>query len=212
MKLVREGRFREDLFHRLNVISLQLPPLRDRHEDIPLLVDRFLEQFCRENEQAAARVSRSGAMKLLMDYDWPGNVRELENVVERAVVLSTQEVDGCRTCCPKACARAKSSRACAAARRISAAAAGEIGARGDPASLALRNPRGSRAAHHRGHARAHQLEPDRGRRALSDSSLDAQPEDQAPGHRDSPPPGRPPRRSGFGYSADEDAAEFSAGK
>jgi DNA-binding NtrC family response regulator len=89
-KLVREGRFRDDLYHRLNVISLQLPPLRDRKEDIPLLIDRFLEQFCHENGKPA-RLFTHSAMKLLMDYDWPGNVRELENVVERAVVLSTQE-------------------------------------------------------------------------------------------------------------------------
>src|ERR1700756_5705011 len=89
-KLVREGRFRDDLYHRLNVISVQLPPLRDRKEDIPLLIDRFLEQFCHENGKPPRQFSH-GAMKLMMDYDWPGNVRELENVVERAVVLSTQE-------------------------------------------------------------------------------------------------------------------------
>ncbi|MFY9753447.1 MAG: sigma-54 dependent transcriptional regulator [Candidatus Acidiferrales bacterium] len=90
IKLVREGRFREDLFHRLNVISLHLPPLRERKEDIPLLVERFLDQTCRENSKPLRNFSH-GAMKLLMDYDWPGNVRELENVVERAVVLSTQD-------------------------------------------------------------------------------------------------------------------------
>lgn len=90
-KLVREGRFREDLFHRLNVISIHLPPLRERKEDIPLLTERFLEQFCRENGKPP-RSFTNGAMKLLMDYDWPGNVRELENVVERSVVLSTQEL------------------------------------------------------------------------------------------------------------------------
>ena len=89
-KLVREGRFREDLFHRLNVISLKLPPLRERKEDIPLLIDRFLDQFCQENGKPP-RAFTNGAMKLMMDYDWSGNVRELENVVERAVVLSTQE-------------------------------------------------------------------------------------------------------------------------
>ncbi|HTR47802.1 MAG TPA: sigma-54 dependent transcriptional regulator [Verrucomicrobiae bacterium] len=89
-KLVREGRFREDLYHRLNVISIHLPPLRERKEDIPLLVDRFLEQFCRDNAKPP-RAFTHGAMKLLMDYDWPGNIRELENAVERAVVLSTQE-------------------------------------------------------------------------------------------------------------------------
>jgi DNA-binding NtrC family response regulator len=90
LKLVREGRFREDLYHRLNVISIQLPPLRDRKEDIPLMIERFLEQFCTENGKAARRFT-NGAMKLLMDYDWPGNVRELENAVERAVVLSIGE-------------------------------------------------------------------------------------------------------------------------
>jgi DNA-binding NtrC family response regulator len=90
MRLVREGRFREDLFHRLNVISIHLPPLRERKEDIPLMIDRFLEQFCQENGKPPRGFTHA-AMKLLMDYDWPGNVRELENVVERAVVLSTQE-------------------------------------------------------------------------------------------------------------------------
>lgn len=90
LKLVRDGRFREDLYHRLNVISIQLPPLRERKEDIPLLIERFLAQFCRENEKPARRFTY-GAMRLLMDYDWPGNVRELENAVERAVVLSTGE-------------------------------------------------------------------------------------------------------------------------
>src|SRR5271170_6650152 len=89
-KLVRDGRFREDLFHRLNVISIQLPPLRERKEDIPLLVARFLDQFCKDNGKPA-RLFTAAAMKLLMDYDWPGNIRELENAVERAVVLSTQE-------------------------------------------------------------------------------------------------------------------------
>ncbi|MGH9711907.1 MAG: sigma-54-dependent transcriptional regulator [Candidatus Acidiferrales bacterium] len=94
IKLVREGRFREDLYHRLNVISVLLPPLRDRKEDIPLLVERFLEQFCQENSKPPRNFTHA-AMKLLMDYEWPGNVRELENVVERAVVLSTQEaMDG----------------------------------------------------------------------------------------------------------------------
>jgi DNA-binding NtrC family response regulator len=93
-KLVREGRFREDLFHRLNVISLHLPPLRDRKEDIPLLIDRFLKQYCEENAKPPRRFT-AAAMKLLVDYDWPGNVRELENVVERAVVLANQEmIDG----------------------------------------------------------------------------------------------------------------------
>jgi len=88
--LVREGRFREDLFHRLNVISLKLPPLRDRKEDIPLLVEKFLDRYRTENAKPP-RTFTNSSMKLMMDYEWPGNVRELENVVERAVVLSTQE-------------------------------------------------------------------------------------------------------------------------
>src|SRR5689334_4006770 len=90
LTLVREGRFREDLFHRLNVIHLHVPPLRDRREDVPLLAAHFLERYCSENGKPM-RSFTAGAMKLLMDYDWPGNVRELENVVERAVVLSTLE-------------------------------------------------------------------------------------------------------------------------
>jgi len=90
LSLVKEGRFREDLYHRLNVIHLRLPPLRERREDIPLLLAHFLERFCQENTKPLRHFTPS-AMKLLVDYDWPGNVRELENVVERAVVLSTQE-------------------------------------------------------------------------------------------------------------------------
>lgn len=90
LTLVREGRFREDLYHRLNVIHLRLPPLRDRREDVPQLLTHFLERYCQENEKPLRHFA-PGAMKLLMDYEWPGNVRELENVVERAVVLSTQE-------------------------------------------------------------------------------------------------------------------------
>src|SRR5216683_78995 len=90
LTLVREGRFREDLYHRLNVIHLQLPPLRDRREDIPALLAHFLDRYCQENNKSLRNFTPA-ALKLLMDYDWPGNVRELENVVERAVVLSTQE-------------------------------------------------------------------------------------------------------------------------
>jgi DNA-binding NtrC family response regulator len=88
--LVRDSRFREDLYHRLNVIALKLPPLRERREDIPSLVDHFLRQFSKENNRPLGRFTRE-AMQLLLDYHWPGNVRELENVVERAVVLSARE-------------------------------------------------------------------------------------------------------------------------
>jgi DNA-binding NtrC family response regulator len=89
--LVREGRFREDLYHRLNVIAIPLPPLRDRKEDIPLLVEHFLRRYCQENAAPLRRFSPA-AMRLMLDYDWPGNIRELENVIERAVVLSSQEL------------------------------------------------------------------------------------------------------------------------
>ena len=91
LRLVREGQFREDLYHRLNVIALHLPPLRDRREDIPLLLEHFLRRFSEEN-QRPPRNFAPAALRLLMDYDWPGNIRELENVVERGVVLSTQEL------------------------------------------------------------------------------------------------------------------------
>jgi len=85
---VKEGKFREDLFYRLNVISIDLPPLRQRKEDIPLLASFFLDKFAQENERLAARISPE-ALRPLLAYSWPGNVRELENVIERAVVLST---------------------------------------------------------------------------------------------------------------------------
>jgi transcriptional regulator with PAS, ATPase and Fis domain len=86
--LVREGKFREDLFYRLNVISIDLPPLRQRKEDIPLLVDHFLRKYSDENERQIRQIT-SEALRALVSYSWPGNVRELENVIERAVVLSS---------------------------------------------------------------------------------------------------------------------------
>jgi DNA-binding NtrC family response regulator len=85
---VRQGAFRDDLFYRINVIAIKLPPLRERTEDIPLLVDHFIKKYSAENNKDTPAIEPS-AMKALMDYDWPGNVRELENVVERAIVLST---------------------------------------------------------------------------------------------------------------------------
>jgi len=87
-QLVREGRFREDLFYRLNVIAIDLPPLRQRKEDIPLLVDFFLRRYSDEN-QRPLRVMTPEGMRPLLNYSWAGNVRELENVMERAVVLSS---------------------------------------------------------------------------------------------------------------------------
>jgi DNA-binding NtrC family response regulator len=88
--MVQQGGFREDLYYRLNVITLTLPPLRKRTEDIPLLAQHFLGQYARENEKVIREISPQ-AMEAMLDYHWPGNVRELENVIERAVVLSTGE-------------------------------------------------------------------------------------------------------------------------
>jgi DNA-binding NtrC family response regulator len=90
-RMMEEGRFREDLFYRLHVITVQLPPLRDRRDDIPLLVQHFLEKFGTENNKTHLEITPA-ALDLLMEYDWPGNVRELENVIERAVVLSSGDV------------------------------------------------------------------------------------------------------------------------
>jgi two-component system response regulator PilR (NtrC family) len=90
-RAVDEGRFREDLYYRLNVITIQLPPLRQRKEDVPALVQHFTAKYARENEKPVREVTPA-ALQLLMDYDWPGNVRELENVIERAVVLATGDV------------------------------------------------------------------------------------------------------------------------
>src|SRR5262244_2046461 len=87
-QLVKEGKFREDLFYRLNVITIDLPPLRQRKEDIPLLVDFFLAKYSEENERPRRRMTPE-ALRPLLTYSWPGNVRELENVIERAVVLSS---------------------------------------------------------------------------------------------------------------------------
>jgi len=90
---VREGKFREDLYYRLNVITIDLPPLRQRKEDIPLLAAFFLDKYSKENDRSARRLTPE-ALRPLVAYSWPGNVRELENVIERAVVLSTDATIG----------------------------------------------------------------------------------------------------------------------
>lgn len=90
-KAVSDGRFREDLYYRLNVIPLVIPPLRDRREDIPLLARHFLEKTCARYQKPGKRFS-DRFMALLLDYSWPGNVREVENVIEQAVVLSHHEL------------------------------------------------------------------------------------------------------------------------
>src|SRR5687767_14022359 len=86
-RMMDDGKFREDLYYRLHVITVQLPPLRERRDDVPLLVQHFLEKYGEENQKRLEITPE--ALDLLMEYDWPGNVRELENVIERAVVLST---------------------------------------------------------------------------------------------------------------------------
>jgi DNA-binding NtrC family response regulator len=97
-KAVDEGKFREDLYYRLNVINIALPPLSQRKEDIPRLVEHFFVKYCRENEKFLDSEQRStlrfepDAVQLLMDYNWPGNVRELENAIERAVVLASEPI------------------------------------------------------------------------------------------------------------------------
>jgi DNA-binding NtrC family response regulator len=92
-KEVREGRFREDLYYRLNVICVDLPPLRARREDIPLLAQHFLDFYSNENGLSPRTLS-ADALRALVDYEWPGNVRELENAIERSVVLSSGSVIG----------------------------------------------------------------------------------------------------------------------
>jgi two-component system response regulator HydG len=92
-KNVAEGSFREDFFYRINVIIIPVPPLRKRKEDIPLLVEHFLQKYSRETTKRVDHTTRD-AMRLLKDYDWPGNVRELENAIERAVVLSKSRTLG----------------------------------------------------------------------------------------------------------------------
>jgi transcriptional regulator with GAF, ATPase, and Fis domain len=89
--MVAEGTFREDLFYRINIFPIQIPPLRDRRDDIPALAFHFLDVLSKDLGKEMTEFS-VGAMNLLVNYDWPGNVRELENTVHRAVILATGEV------------------------------------------------------------------------------------------------------------------------
>ena len=95
-QMVAEGKFQEDLFYRLNVIPIELPPLRERRDDIPALVDHFVRKHAQRTGRRIDRVDE-GAMTVLQQYDWPGNVRELENTIERAVVLCDGNVIAART-------------------------------------------------------------------------------------------------------------------
>jgi DNA-binding NtrC family response regulator len=92
-QLVRDGKFREDLYYRLHVVSLTLPPLRSRRQDLPLLIDDLLRRLAERHDRGPVAVDPE-AQALLLAYDWPGNVRELHNVLERALVLASQDVIG----------------------------------------------------------------------------------------------------------------------
>jgi DNA-binding NtrC family response regulator len=91
MQRVKEGKFREDLFYRLNVIEIRMPSLRDRRDDIPILIKHYLDQFNKESGKTIRDIDYE-AMQALLVYDWPGNIRELRNTLERAVVLAEGEV------------------------------------------------------------------------------------------------------------------------
>ena len=177
-QLVKEGKFREDLYYRLNVINIALPPLRDRKEDIPPLLSHFFTYYCRENDKFLNSAGKSilqfqpDAMQVLMEHNWPGNVRELENVVERAVVLASDHERAGR----RAAGRPAAGQRHASEPRRRQSAAGR--------RLALRDRQRVRAAHHHRAPGEVQLEPDRGRREPARPALHAQSEDQAPGYQD----------------------------
>ena len=88
---MKNGKFREDLFDRLNVVTITLPPLRERKEDIPSLANHFLQKFSEENHKNISHISPE-ALEILTQYSWPGNVRELEHTIERAVILSAHPI------------------------------------------------------------------------------------------------------------------------
>ncbi len=88
---VQKGEFRSDLYYRLNVITISMPPLRERKDDIPLLAEHFLKEFARKNKKEIAGIDDE-VMKIFLNYDWPGNVRELENIIERAVILCPYDI------------------------------------------------------------------------------------------------------------------------
>ncbi len=87
--IMATGHFREDLYYRLNVVTISVPPLRERREEIPGLVEHFLRKFCRQYDREAPRISPE-TLRLLQEYAWPGNVRELENMIKRLVVLQNE--------------------------------------------------------------------------------------------------------------------------
>ena len=102
--MVREGTFREDLYYRLNVVRVVLPPLRDRREDIPVLAHHFVQESCESNGLAQKTLSQ-GALRLLMNFAWPGNIRHLQNAIEHAVTMSGESREMHPTHCPTNCTR-----------------------------------------------------------------------------------------------------------
>jgi two-component system, NtrC family, response regulator HydG len=88
---IKKGRFREDLYYRINVVTIEVPPLRERHEDLALLADFFLKRYAEKNRRMINGFTPR-AMDLLMRYNWSGNVRELENIVERAIIMARGEM------------------------------------------------------------------------------------------------------------------------
>ena len=89
--MIADGSFRDDLYYRINVFPIEIPPLRERQDDIPVLAVHFLKQFGKEMDRSIKEFS-NGAMSLLMNHDWPGNVRELENIIHRAVILASDNI------------------------------------------------------------------------------------------------------------------------
>ncbi len=103
---VGEGRFREDLYYRINVVTVTLPPLRDRRGDIPLLANHALAKFGHLAEGRVKEIGRE-AMEVVLDYSWPGNVRQLESAIERAILLCETETRDCRAICRRKSCRAR---------------------------------------------------------------------------------------------------------
>jgi transcriptional regulator with PAS, ATPase and Fis domain len=88
--MIKKGSFREDLYYRINVVPILIPPLRDRNEDIPSLIDHFINKFSIENNKNVKGISKE-ALEAMMQYEWPGNIRELENLIERVITLTSDE-------------------------------------------------------------------------------------------------------------------------
>ena len=161
-KAVAEGRFRQDLYYRVNVINIELPPLRERLSDIPLLAKHFLEEVCQESGRKVTGFSED-ALTALQRYRWPGNVRELQNVVERAVLLGKGDVIQVEDLPPQLAAEAP------------------ISAHADPGRNLKQAMAVAREADHSGSAGAAQLEPPGDPRRTGHQPHDALQEDEAAG-------------------------------